>query len=179
MSYISRYTIIPEEVASQQNIANLLINSSKANTTQLINAVNSQETSFGGLPPEISYILVMTIILAVTILLLIMISPSLSRNIERPLISSASADARGEGEGSIYRYEGVRLVLREIYLRLRILLRCSICTPRELSGSSFKTDLDLKTFSYLYEEIVYGGREPIDEEYKKIESLRKCLENSR
>ncbi|MEZ0289987.1 MAG: hypothetical protein ABWJ42_02715 [Sulfolobales archaeon] len=164
----SRYTLIPEEEISQRELIHILANTSKTNITKTY--VYPYQTSSSGLSltPEIAYVLMLFIISLFLIFLVVLVSPAKMSIIERFVYPIRRSDHISREIDEKYRYDGVKLILRSIYLNLRRTFECHNCTPRELSIRYSSKSRDLERFAYLYEEIVYGDRKPDSSETEEI-----------
>ncbi len=116
----------------------------------------------GGFYQDLSIFISLAILILIAVITIVYIIATTSI----PRISSSAAEIvrgiSGDGGGveqySGYSYQGIKLVLRKIYLSLRRSSKCEGCTPRELALKGY-APID---FADTYEDIVYGGVERAD-----------------
>ncbi len=131
------------------------------NITTYTQEVNTSRTDLAGgalraFHQDLSLVLslaVMLIIVAIVVIYMLSITsipriPSRSVEISRGI----SRDQEHVESHRSYSYDGIKLVLRKIYLGLRRSSGCGRCTPRELALKGYAS----VDFADVYEDIVYG-----------------------
>ncbi|MGC9149262.1 MAG: hypothetical protein ACP5GI_07485 [Sulfolobales archaeon] len=169
MSYIpSRYTIIPEE--ANITTINPLSILNKTNIERTTNYPHEGTQLVFSASPEVNYLIIIIVSVIILAVVLLAIAPVPTPSTEGGHLIYGRSRKLSRAETHEYVYEGVKKILREIYLRLRERHRCYICTPRELSLRSIDERINLIEFADTYERIVYGDKRPSG---RDIESLKK------
>ncbi len=126
----------------------------------------------GSLAPVSTSIAVLFIIILLTIVALFLATVWYGRELVgmarqyalRRVVSGSLA-----GELIEYVYPGIKMVLRKYYLKIRDVVGCKRCTPREIVTKCGKTEYE--EFVKLYEDVVYGSKELTPEGRRLVVSL--------
>jgi len=168
MSYIpQRYIVIRDENISTNQLIEIL-RQRNATYTATRGVVEAQQSSQPLIPQELTYILIIFILIFMITLVFITISPQImSLERESMFIRRGFREKEREEKILMYIYDGVREVLRKIFLRIREDLRCIYCTPREISLKNHEK-IDLKAFADVYERAVYGRKDLSKDDLERI-----------
>ncbi len=158
LPYPVRYIPIPENETVHPPIANFTL--SRGNITANISTVLLPRQTLGVSSHSsflIYYLLFATVAFAVLVLayyyssgvpIPTRVMVSLGERRVEPIITA------------IYEYTGIKKVLRRYYLRLRNMIGCTTCTPREMAMMS--RDKRIYMFAEVYEDVVYGSKNRMD-----------------
>lgn len=170
-----RYIVVREEQVSRETLTSIL---GQRTTYTVAGPGGATGPVQPALPQELFYIaLVVSIAVAVALLVMVLSPEPVSLYERAPLVARASRYVHERREVLEYVYTGVRAVLRRIFLRVRRDIGCGNCTPREASLSYRHEKIELREFSRVYEETVYGGRDPGPRETEMIREWERCLES--
>lgn len=176
MSYIpSRYTLIPEQL--NITVSNTLTELVRSNTSVSKGSLANSYSSVLSISPETSYLIIALVIILIISLIILIINPSSIPSPRKSSIIGIKQESFSREPSITYVYEGFKRILRNIYIELRRRHRCYFCTPRELSMERSDEEIDLGRFAEIYERIVYGDKEPRENDKSSIERWVKCLEN--
>lgn len=150
-----RYIPIPQSY--QANVS--VLNASTQIQGRGVNETSVMSIALGGFNQDLSLILsIVILIITVGIILLYIITTTSIPRISGRSVEIFRDAQSGGGSGELYggyNYQGVKLMLRKIYLSLRRSSGCITCTPRELALKGYAPE----DFADIYEDTVYGGVE--------------------
>lgn len=165
-----RYMPIPQDYQVINGAFNITTYTQEANTS----GADLSGGVLGAFYQDLSLVLslaIMIIIAAIIVIYMLSITslpriPSRSVEISRRI----SGDQESVDSYGSYSYDGVKLVLRKIYLGLRRSSGCGRCTPRELVLRGYAP----ADFADVYEDIVYGDIERSDAD-RVVEKAKEIL----